>query len=244
MAKNSKKSADRDRTARAQALRAKQERAERLRRFGTIAAVVVAIALVAGALVWSQRGGGSDVTVNTNMTASVGENSLLIGPDDAEHKVVVWEDFLCPYCREFEEDSRTLLHEAAEAGTVQVEYRPFQLLQDDYSKEALAAFAHVLQSATPQEALAFHDLLYKNQPYESGGKPDAGDIAGWAEEVGLDKAAVEQGIEDGQEEWAAAARKAAEDAGVQGTPTITLDGQPLQGTSISDMVANLEAQIS
>lgn len=245
MAKMTKKQRDADRTAKAAALRAQQERAERMRRFGMIGAVVVAIALVAVALFWAQRdNGGSDVTVNTKLPASVGENSLKVGSDDAEHKVIIWEDFLCPYCREFEEGSRSMLHEAAIAGTVQVEYRPFQLLQDDYSKEALAAFVHVLETGTPQEAAAFHDLLYKNQPYEAGRKPSADKIAGWAEEVGANKEATKKAIEAGATDWSAAAKKASEEAGVEGTPTVTLDGKPLQGTSISDMVATLEKAIS
>lgn len=239
-----KKNRELSRTERAAALQAEQARAERNRRFGIIGAVVVAIALIAGALFWTQRGGSDDLTVDTAMPASVGEQSLKIGPDDAEHKVVIWEDFLCPYCREFEEDARDLLHRAAKDGDVQVEYRPFQLLGDDYSKEALAAFATVLQNATPQEALAYHDLLYKNQPYEAGNKPDAEKIAGWAGELGLSEDDVLAGIEDGQAEWATAARQAAEKEGIQGTPTIFVDGQPLQGQSISDMVDNLEQQIS
>jgi protein-disulfide isomerase len=244
MAKMTKKQRELDRAARAKALRAEQERAERLRRYGVIGAVVVAIALIAAALVWSTRGGDPDITVNTSLPASVGENSLKVGPDDAEHTVVVWEDFLCPYCREFEEGSRDLLHAAAEEGTVQVEYRPFQLLGDDYSKEALAAFVHVLETGTPQEAAAFHDLLFKNQPYEAGRKPSADKIAGWAEQVGADKEATRKAIEDGKADWSAAAKQAAEEAGVNGTPTVTLDGQPLQGNSISDMIANLEAGIA
>ena len=67
---------------------------------------------------------------------------------------------------------------AADKGTVQVEYRPFHLLQDDYSTRALSAWAAVLEQGTPKQALSFHDLLYDNQPYEAApDKPDGAKLA-------------------------------------------------------------------
>ena len=38
--------------------------------------------------------------------------------------------------------------------------------------------------------------------------------------------------------------KAASEAGVRSTPTVTVDGKPLEGTSITDMINNLETQIA
>lgn len=239
-----KKNRELNRTERAAALRAEQERAERNRKIAIIGAVVVVIAIVAGAMFWMQGTGSKKSPVNTSMPASVGDHSLKIGPDDAAHKVVVWEDFLCPYCREFEQGSRDALHAAAENGSVQVEYRPFQLLQDDYSKHALAAFAFVLENGTPQEALALHDMMFDEQPYEQGRKPSVSTIAGWVKKVGLDKGEAEKAIEAGGTEWNTAMAKAASEAGVRSTPTVTVDGKPLEGASITDMINNLETQIA
>ena len=97
----------------------------------------------------------------------------------AKYKVVVYEDFLCPYCREFETSSRDFLRAAAQKGTAQIEYRPFHLLQDDYSTRALSAWAAVLQQGTPEQALRLHDLLYDNQPYEqAANKPGTSQLQG------------------------------------------------------------------
>ena len=240
-----KKNRDLNRSERAAQLRAEQAKAERNRRLFIGGGLLVAIALIATVLIYIQTSGKNDsVKVKGDIPASVGTNSLKIGPDSAKHKIVVWEDFLCPFCREFEQGGREVLHAAAKKGTVQVEYRPFQLLQDDYSKEALAAFVHVLEEGTPSQALALHDLMYDNQPYESGRKPDANQIADWVKEVGLSKNAARSAIDDGATDWSAAASKAAEEAGVKGTPTVTVDGKPLQGKSISEMIESLKKAIA
>lgn len=236
----SKKSRELSRTERAARMRKEAERAERSRKLIIGGAVLVALVLIVVAVLWSQRdaNGGK---VDTSIPAARGDHSLLVGPDSAAHKVVVHEDFLCPFCREFEQGARKYLHAAAKKGTIQVEYRPFQLLPDDYSKEALAAFAYVLDKGTPHQALAFHDLLYDEQPYEQqSNKPDANKIATWASEVGVSKSATRKAIESGMTAWNQAARASAEKDGVQGTPTVFLDGKKLEGTSISDMIANLK----
>ena len=101
-------------------------------------------------------------------------------------KVVVYEDFLCPYCREFESASRATLRAAAARGDAIVEYRPFHLLQDDYSTRALTAWAAVLEHGTPEQALKFHDLLYENQPYEADAdKPGVEDLVALAKKAGV-----------------------------------------------------------
>jgi hypothetical protein len=100
--------------------------------------------------------------------------------------VVVYEDFLCPFCRQLETSTRDFLHQDAAKGSVQVEYRPFQLLPDDYSRRALDAWATVLQKGTPAQALRFHDLLYDEQPYEQAAhKPGVAALRALARKAGV-----------------------------------------------------------
>ena len=49
---------------------------------------------------------------------------------------------------------------------------PFLAQRFDYSMEAANAFAVVLDESGPDVAKAFHDLLFDNQPSESGPFPD------------------------------------------------------------------------
>ncbi|MBV9832379.1 MAG: thioredoxin domain-containing protein, partial [Marmoricola sp.] len=171
---------------------------------------------------------------------------LVVGSNArAKYKVVVYEDFLCPYCRQFETSSRDFLREAAAKGKVQVEYRPFHLLQDDYSTRALSAWAAVLQGGTPQQALKLHNLLYDNQPYESDpNKPDTATLTSWAKQAGVTDQKVLDAIGTPDTAFVGAANAAASKAGVTGTPTVFVNGKELTGSSISAMVDNLERTVT
>lgn len=226
-----------------EALRKKQARKSIL----TVGAVVVAIAVIIGGLVWFSlnRSEGDKVTA---VDAGSSEHGLVIGPDDAPHKVVIYEDFLCPYCGDFEAATREDLAELAADGKVQVDYRPFVLLDQvgPYSMLATSAFAVVQEEAGDEVAKTFHDLLFENQPSESGPFPKAADLVDLAVEAGAEESAVKDRIEnlDGKA-WADAATKAAADDGVQGTPTVLLDGEQFQdGNTVEEYAANLVEQIS
>ncbi|MER7557383.1 thioredoxin domain-containing protein [Nocardioides sp. NPDC126508] len=226
-----------------EALRKKQARKSIL----TVAAVVAVIAVVVGGLVWFSlnRSGDSEIAAPE---AGSSEHGLVIGPDDAPHKVVIYEDFLCPYCGDFEAASRKDLAELAADGKVQVDYRPFVLLDraGPYSELATSAFAVVQEEAGAEVAKKFHDLLYENQPSETGPFPKAADLVDLAVEAGAEESAVKDRIEnlDGKA-WADAATKAAAADGVHGTPTILLDGKQFQdGNSIEEYAANLVEKVS
>jgi protein-disulfide isomerase len=243
----SKKSRESTRTERAASVRREQAARERHRRLTVVAVVVVLLAVVIGAGVYFGRSPSSSANASGPLPPASAQGQSLVVGDNASAKleVVVYEDFLCPYCREFESSSRSALHAAAEKGTVQVEYRPFHLLQDDYSTRALSAWAAVLQGGTAKQALRFHDLLYDKQPYESASdKPDTDTLADWAKQSGVTDSTVLAAVEKSDTTFVDAADAAAEKAGVSGTPTVFVNGKELQGTSVSDMVDRLEKMIS
>lgn len=234
-----------DRAAAARAARAAQERAEQRRRLmmiGGVVAVIVAI-LVVGLVFQSSR----DTEV-VAAPAGQGEHGVTIGDPDAPHEVVVYEDFLCPFCGELEARTGDRLSELAEAGDVFVEYRPYNLLSQlgDYSERSTSAFAVVLEESGPETAKAFHDLLYDEQPEEGGDYPTNEDLLALAVEAGADEAAVRDGIlETAKADWVEAATQAARDAGVRGTPTVLVDGEVFQsGGDIDDFADALLDEVS
>ena len=243
----SKKNRGTDRTARAAAAMEEQKREERRRRNLMVGGVVVALLVVIVGGFFLSR--ALDTTNDVQAPSAGSDVGLTVGPDDAPHTVVIYEDFLCPYCADLEKATRDDLAQLAADGKVQVEYRPFDLLgggdTSSYSVRSAATFAIVLDQSGPEVAKKFHDLLYENQPAESGPFPDDDALVALAVQAGADEADVKAAIENGDgDDWVVAATKAANDAGVQGTPTILLDGKVFQdGRTMEEIGQNLIDQL-
>ena len=243
----SKKNAQDRRSARAAEVIRAQQAAERRRRLvvvGVVAAVVV-VAVVIGLLVQSQRDTTGDVA--TTPEGATDDFGLVVGDADAPHEVVIYEDFLCPICGELEGLTNDGLTEAIEAGRARVEYRPVDFLSrfGDYSLPAANAFWVVLDAAGPDVAKTFHDMLFAEQPSESGPFPEASWFVDKAVEAGADESAVRAGIEDlAFEQWVENATEQASKDGVNATPTVMLDGEPVPGDSLDEIAGNLLEGVS
>ena len=236
-----KRDARRARTERARAQaeerRKAAKRKEQLTRFGLVGAVLVLI--VGGYFLFTNL--GSDKP-DTPPEGASGDYGLVVGEADAPKSIVIYEDFLCPFCGDLEQTVGDQLDAAVEAGDVKVEYRPLPFLEriSDYSPEAANAFAVVLEESGPEVAKAFHDLLYDNQPPESGPFPDEDDLVEWAVEAGAEEDAVRPGIEDiSFEGWVEAAGDAASKAGINSTPTVLVDGEKVEGETLQEIAAKM-----
>lgn len=166
------------------------------------------------------------------------ESGLLVGEEDAPREVVIYEDFLCPACAALEQSVNEQLGAAAEEGNVSVEYRPVSILGriSDYSMRSANAFAVVLDAAGPEAAKEFHDMLYAEQPSESGPFPDDDWLVEKAVEAGAEESEIRPGIEDlAFEGWVEDATDAFSRAGHTGTPTVLIDGETAQGQTMQEI---------
>lgn len=240
----SKKSKIEGRSARAaQALREQQAHERRRNVLTGVGIVLVLVVIVAGGfLINKTRDSSKDIAAPD---AGSSEFGVAIGDPKAPNKVIIYEDFLCPFCGQLESASHEELAKLAEAGKVYVDYRPFNLLGPGYSLESTNAFAVVLDAAGPEIAKKFHDLLYADQPSEAGPFPDADWLVEKAVDAGATEDDVRSGIEDGaQESWVKDATAAANEAGVNSTPTILLNGTFFQeGRTAEELAANLLAAV-
>lgn len=244
------KTTPKSRTERTSALLKEQEKAEKRRQMIVIGAIVVVLALIGGAtwFAMSKRNviGGD----NAKPHGSSADYGLVRGEDGADHQVVIYEDFLCPWCGQFERGSRDIMARAIADGSAQVEYRPINLLSsagqnDNYSMRATNAFAVVLDQEGPEVAMKFHNNLYDNQPAEGGTMPADSWLVDQAVAAGASEDKIKTGITDlAFEDWVTNGADAASQAGVMGTPTILVDGKQIEGKTIDEVIGNFEAAVN
>jgi protein-disulfide isomerase len=237
--KSSNTSKSAARAAKAAELRAEQERAEKRRRMLMVGGVVSLFLLIIGGAILVTVLSKEDVKAPA---AGQSEYGVTIGDPDASHEVVIYEDFVCPFCGELEAETNEELASLAADGKLLVDYRPFDLLSSavgDYPIRAANAFAVVLDASGAEVAKEFHDLLYENQPSERGPFPSDDDLVDMAVDAGADEADVRDGIENlAMEDWVTEATAAAHDANVNSTPTVLVDGKQVQGSvdEIADQI--------
>ena len=235
---------------RAAEIRREQERRERRRRslvVTGVGVVVLALVLLIGYLV--QSGRDTSTTAGTAPAGTVGRYAVPAGPDTAPVKVAIYEDFMCPFCGEFEAASRDALQKDVDAGKVQVRYYVMSFLDDhsstEYSSRAANALGVVLDASGPEVAKKFHDLLFEHQPEEgSAGLSDA-QLLGYAVQAGAKRSVVSSGIKTRSfEQWVENVNDKASKDGVNGTPTIRVDGKTLKGSTMDDLAAQVEEAVA
>lgn len=192
----------------------------------TIIGIIVVIAF--GALVglgvyWNNA--PRDVVVPPNATAA----GVPTGNPAAPAKINVYLDFQCPACKQFEELSGTTLDELRDSGQAEVIYHPIAILDraspDKYSSRSAAASGCAAEAGVFRP---FEKLLYENQPTEGGpGLPDD-QLAQFAQQAGAGPE-IDQCIDEGRyEPWAQGVTEQAFEAGAQSTPTVLVNGQPVE----------------
>jgi protein-disulfide isomerase len=218
----------------AAAVRAAQERAEQRRRWTMIGTVLAVVAVIVAGAVWFSRGDttGEGPTAVAGAPRGATGYGVVLGQEDAPTSVVIYEDFQCPICADFEQATAEQVAAGIEAGKVEVEYRVVSFLdqasENEYSSRAANAAAVVLDTAGPEAFKRFHDILFQNQPAEGTAGPENSQLIQWAVEAGADEAEVSAGIENGEfDQWVVDATDAMSKDGVTGTPTVVIDGQKL-----------------
>lgn len=235
---------------RAAAIRREQERKERRRRTIAVSAAVVGVLtllLAIGYVVQSSR----DTTGQTATPPAgvVEEYAVPRGDLEAPVTVTVYEDFMCPFCGDFEAATAPVLEKYIADGDVQVHYRVLSFLDryssgTDYSTRAMSALGVVLDEEGPETAAKFHDLLFENQPAEGSEGLSDDTLVELAIQAGADVDAVDTPIRELKfEQWVQNATDAASKEGVNSTPTVLVDGEQVEFETIDDLVSGMEAAI-
>lgn len=231
------------RAERAAAALKESQRRERRRQLFTVVGVLAVIALIVGGgfLINSMR---DPSTKAAKSIPDVGSSyGVTIGDASAPHQAIVYEDFLCPFCGEFEKAGHEQLASLADQGKVQIEYRPFVLLSSagPYSARSTMIWGLVLTQDGPDIAKKYHDLLFANQPSEAGPFPSRDDLITLAGQAGADVAQLQAAVASGAGvDFPVDATKSADNFGIHSTPTVFLDGKPFTDyRTPDDLAANL-----
>ncbi len=247
--------AQRREAARAQAatLRAEQERKDKRARLITLgvlgAALVGLIAIIVFIVTRPTTAPTTDVVTPGSSTAApspaaanggipFGKEGVAGTTNAGAVAVDVYQDYICPACRHFEETNARSLDEMRKAGEITFVLHPVATLDDtsmgtNFSTRAAAATAYVAEHA-PDRTLAFNEAMLSNQPAEGSAGLTNAEIAEIAESAGVPAAVADEIAQGaGMETFGGWVTKQTEadrkEALSKGTPTITLNGTRFEG---------------
>lgn len=150
------------------------------------------------------------------------------GNPNAKVTIVAFEDFRCPFCEKLFTDTEPQLQkDYIDTGKVKFYYRNYQFLGP-----ASVVAGNAGECANDQGKFwEFHDYLYKNQPSESDTSMYTSDnLSQVAGTLGMDSTQFKQCMDSKKFD-----KNVSEDladgqkAGVSGTPTLFINGQPIVG---------------
>ncbi|MEU4211513.1 thioredoxin domain-containing protein [Streptomyces sp. NPDC026206] len=239
----SQKNSDGKRSARERLQEQRQQEESRAKRRRTLIAGVVVVAVLGvgagvAALVAGSRQGKDNKQQSGPLVApqgAIGKDNLAIpvGNPAAKATLVVYEDFRCPACSQFENGFRETINDLEGKGRLKAEYHLVALI--DKNLRGSGSLNGANAAACAQDAgkfAAYHDELYKNQPPETddayGKKSRLLELAGKVD--GLKSPAFEKCVNDGtHDSWVQKSQDNFSTSGLRGTPTVLLNGKSLYG---------------
>lgn len=241
---------------RAEDMRLAREAADKRRRTILTAGIVVAVIAVVSLGAWAisaVSSSNSDPYANQAYVApknigAKGSVTYVGAASTRPVKVTVYEDFGCPFCKEFEDKAGDFLRKGVASGTITLEWHPLAVLDrvsnDEYSTRSLNAAVCVLNGSGLAAYIKMHDLLFAGQPREGTNGPSNAKLAEWATQAGgVDEASCINGRVFGP--WTKKVSQDAIDAGLKATPTVDVNGRKVSGAQGgAPSVAELQAAIA
>ncbi|WP_418284802.1 DsbA family protein [Halorubrum sp. DTA46] len=222
---------------------------EHTRRSLLAGAAVTGVAGVAGCLGGGSGGGGGTDLDTSAYDCELGEPAdadqsyrPVIGDRDADVVVRAFEDFTCGHCATYKLDHfPTIREEYIDTGQVRYEHWDFPIPVDEAWAVPVASAARGVGEREGDDAF----FAFASAVYESHGSYDGQSIGDAAEAAGADPCAA---LADAQfatyEDAAMSDREEGESMGVSGTPTIFVNGSPVEeGYAAESVMAAIDAEL-
>ena len=145
----------------------------------------------------------------------------------AKITIVEFSDFQCPFCGRYQQTVHPeLMKQYVDSGQVNFAYMHSAFLGQESVWAAQAAEC----AADQNKFWAYHDLLFSRQNGENQGAFTKDKLSGFAKELGLDMTKFDPCLTNDETlARVQADTQVAQKAGVRGTPTFFINGQPLVG---------------
>ncbi len=206
------------------------------RRYLIIGAVAIVLLAV---LYFATQGGGQaarqPVAMDMDPTEVQRAQGMGMGETDAPVLLYEFADYQCPACAQFSTFAHPLIKERlVDQGIVRFVRYDFPLV-NAHPHAFLASRA--ARCAGDQDAYwEYHDILYGRQPTWSLQRDPSGEFTDYAELAGLDRGAFEQCLRsDEHAEEVTRNLRLGESLGVNGTPTLILNGERIQVRDYNDL---------
>jgi protein-disulfide isomerase len=209
-----------------------QQKARERRRSVTLwtTVTVVAVLIIAGLIGWGVLAGQDDAAGNVVVPSTATDGGTAFAAGSGPVKVDIYEDFMCPVCKEFETEAGATVEKLVAAGKVTVQYHPIAILDrasngTEYSTRSAGASAAAAEGGKFAE---YHKVLFDNQPAEGSDGLSDERLIELGRSVGLTDQKFADAINDGTyQAWAADVTEKASARGVTSTPTVYVDGRQL-----------------
>jgi protein-disulfide isomerase len=209
---------------------AAHRRAQR-QRILTWGGIALAVAIVlAAVLIFVNRGDSADTTATVAWN-DIQQQGRVLGNPDAPVDFIVYSDFQCPYCKQFDtQDLPKVINNFVADGKVKVEWRPMPIISqaplDSADNESVQSAEAALCAADQNQYWAYGEKLYAAQGAENSGVFSDAMLKQTAADLKLDTTRFNECLDSGaKQEEVLKLRQEGLDAGVQGTPTFLINDQ-------------------
>lgn len=219
--------------ARARAARevlAARRAAERRRRTVLVSAAVGVLLLVAGVIGYAVYVTQQPQQVTAPRHTAQDKSGLRLG--DGPVTVNLYVDFLCPHCQVYEQQAGPTLRRYLDEDRITLVYHPLSILDrmstTDYSTRAGAATA---AAADEGKLWEYAEALFAHQPTEGGPGLSDDELIELGRSVGITSGEFAAAVNnDRYHDWITYATEQADQRGVRGTPTVYVNGEPVEPT--------------
>ena len=216
----------------------------------TVVVVVVLAAVITAVILGSQdkqaatTAGGSSLPKNV---AAMGAG-IVVNPGAPANvpTLDLYEDFQCPVCAHFEEIFGLQIVDMVKANQVRLIAHPLSFLDDNLRNDSSNRSANAAACAVDADRfLQYHAATFQGQPTQEGAGYTDAQLKQFAQAAGITGTALTTWDQcytaKSHNQWVESVQTQSEKDGVNGTPTVKLDGKTINLTGLTQ--ASLADQV-